>query len=133
MRADGWNYITFWNVIDLTYTVLNFVLIILYFVDTSTTLDTQRFIAAVSFCALWIRVIEWLRLFDSTAFFIRLIEETMDYIKYFMIIMILWYIMFYTAIDILNLGTKEIEPDDESLIRLSGVLSLDAFISQYQI
>ena len=133
MREDGWKYWSFWNLIDLTYTGLNFLLIYLYFLDDSTSLDTQRTLAAISFCAIWFRVIEWLRLFESTAFFIRLIEETMDYIKYFMIIMILWYIMFYTAIDILNLGTKEIEPDDESMIRLSGVLSLDAFISQYQI
>ena len=116
--------------IDFTYVFLNFLLLYLYFFDTSTSLDTQRTIAAVSFCALWIRVIEWLRLFDSTAFFIKLIEKTLDYITYFMIIMIVWYMMFYTAIDILHLG-NEIDPTDASMIRVFGVFSLDAFVSQY--
>ena len=54
----------------------------------------------------------------------------MDYITYFMIIMIVWYMMFYTAIDILHLG-NEIDPTDASMIRVFGVFSLDAFVSQY--
>merc|ERR1739844_153640 len=41
--------------------------------------------------------------------------------------------MFYTAIEILNLGHEEVEPSDANMIRIFGVLSLDAFVSQYQI
>ena len=99
-------YFRLGNLIDLTYIVLNFVVLILYFFDDETSLDTLRTIAAISYCALWLRVFEWLRLFDSTAFFIKLIVMTFDYITYFMIIMIVWYMMFYSALDILNIGNQ---------------------------
>ena len=76
------------------------------------------------------RVIEWLRLFDKTAFFIRLIDMTLDYIEYFMIIMILCYLMFYTAIVILDLNSEGIELNDAYMIRFFGVFSMDAFVSE---
>ena len=49
-------------------------------------LETQRLIAAFVIAFMWIKVFDWLRLFEKTSFFIRLITETFADIGYFMII-----------------------------------------------
>ena len=51
---------------------------------------------------MWIKVLEWLRLFDSTAFFFLLFEKTLQDMKHFVIFLLIWYMMFGTAVYILN-------------------------------
>ena len=70
---------------------------------------------------------DWLRLFDSTAFFIRLMMQTIASTRFFMIIMIIWYMTFGTAFYILNLSSKS--DDDDFVPDMFGVWFLDAFSS----
>ena len=56
---------------------------------------------------LTIKLIDWLRLFESTATFINLTAETVWGIRYFMIIMIIWYIAFGTAFYCINIPRGE--------------------------
>ena len=58
---------------DLTYLILNLLVMFMNLVDHNGTLETQRTLASVSVIFLWFKVFDWLRLFDSTAFFIKLI------------------------------------------------------------
>jgi len=46
----------------------------------------QRMIAAFVILALWFKVFDWLRLFEKTSFYIRLIAETFGDIGYFAMI-----------------------------------------------
>ena len=39
-------------------------------------LETLRPVASVASCALLVKVFDWLRLFESTAFYIKLMQET---------------------------------------------------------
>ena len=67
----------------------------------------QRLVAAITSIPLWFKVLDWLRLFDSTAFYVKLIITTVYGIRYFIIIMFLWYMLFGTAFYLLNLDRDE--------------------------
>ena len=51
----------------------------------------------------------WLRLFDGTAFYIMLIRETMNDIKYFLYLFILSLFMFGIPMEIMNNNSTENE------------------------
>ena len=115
---------------DLTYLILNLVVMFMNLLDHEGTLEAQRTLAAVSVCALWLKVFDWLRLFDGTAFFIKLIEETLWSIRAFIIIMVVWYMAFGSAIYILNMSL----PAEQSIIaEVSKIWVLDAFQNQYEL
>ena len=92
---------------DLTYLLLNLLVLFMNLFDHDDTIDFQRTFAAISICFLWFKVFDWLRLFDGTAFFIILIEETLNAIRHFLIILFVWYMMFGSAMYMLNLGIPE--------------------------
>ena len=78
---------------------------------------------------LWAKAIEWLNLFDVTAFYIYLIFKTLRSILEFLIIMFVIYMMFGSTIYILNLGL----PPEEAIMRsIFDFWILDAFLSQYE-
>ena len=115
---------------DMMYLILNLVVMFMNLSDHTGTLETQRSLASVSVCFLWFKVFDWLRLFDGTAFFILLIEETLSSIRAFLIIMVVWYMMFGSAIYILNMSL----PADQSIMpEVSKVWLLDAFQNQYEL
>ena len=115
---------------DLTYLILNLVVMFMNLVDHDGTLETQRTLASVSVCFLWFKVFDWLRLFDSTAFFIALVVETLSSIRAFLIIMVVWYMMFGSAIYILDMSL----PAEQSIMpEVSNLWVLDAFQNQYEL
>ena len=63
----------YWNMNDLTYLILNILVMMMNVFDHENTIILQRTFAAISACFLWFKVFDWLRLFDCTAFFILLI------------------------------------------------------------
>ena len=110
----------------MTYLILNTVVIKFNVFDHEDTLNIQRIIAAFSACFLWLKVVDWLRLFSGTAFFISLIGRTFVSIQAFIIVIFVIYMMFGTAFYILNLGL----PSEEAI--MPGVFDfwvLDAFES----
>ena len=61
----------YWNMNDLIYLICNFIVMIANLFGYSR--EWQITLSAISVCFLWFKVFDWLRLFDNTAFFIRLI------------------------------------------------------------
>ena len=92
-------------------------------------------ISAVCVLFLWFKVIDWLRLFDSTSFYIGLILDTIQCIKPFMIILVVWYLMFGSAIYLLNYNRPDFDEDPENPRELYvdrfNFWMADAFMSQY--
>ena len=89
---------------------------------TDNTIGYQRYLAAVSVCCLWIKVIDWLRLFDGTAFYIQLIMMTLSSIKEFLVIILVGYMMFGSAVYILEMQDELITVNLPYLGRLLPIL-----------
>ena len=62
---------------------------------------------------MWIKMLEWLKVFDSTAFYIKLILTTLADILPFFMIFFIFIFMFGSAFYILNMNR---EGEDEELI-----------------
>ena len=56
---------------------------------------------------MWIKAFYWLRLFENTSFYVRLIIETMKDIKFFLILFIFILFTFANAILIMDQGRTE--------------------------
>lgn len=63
----------FWNILDQLSFVFNLVTLCLHSVDADV--HTQKVWAAFSIFILYIKLFYWLRLFDGTAAFIRMLKE----------------------------------------------------------
>ena len=118
-----------WNINDLMYLCLNVIILVTNYFEL-ISLEQQRMIAAVSACTLCFKVLDWLRLFDSTSFFVSLIKETVLGIEPFMYIMFVWYMTFGISFYILNLNR-----DEESQIMTveSKLWFYEAFESAYEL
>ena len=121
---------------DLVYLILN------TFVLTSNligliSIESQRTLAAISVCFLWFKVFDWLRLFDTTAFFISLIQNTVYDIRSFLLILFICYMMFGSAFYILNmnrLGVTDEEGESAEIVpNISTFWVFDAFYNQYEL
>ena len=89
----------------------------------------MRTAATISVIFLWFKVFDWLRLFDGTAFFTKLITETCYSILDFVIVLLVWYFMFGTAFYILNMNRTE----NELVPDISGFWAIDAFVNLYEL
>ena len=58
------------------------------------SISTQRVLAAITTLLLWLKVLDWLKLFRPTSFFIQLIAETIYGIRYFFMIYLVAIFMF---------------------------------------
>ena len=111
--------------------------------DPLIPLETLRPIASVASCALFLKVFDWLRLFESTAFYIKLMSETLKDILPFMILILTTLATFGVPMIILNLDAKSQVVDDvfgfwlvnmllnQYLLAL-GEFSIDNFASNQQ-
>ena len=61
-------------------------------------------LAALANLSMWIKVFDWLRIFDNMAFFVQLILMTIKDIRFFTVILLFSYIMFGSSFYILDLG-----------------------------
>ena len=80
---------------------------------------------------MWIKVLDWCKLFQPTSFFIKLIVETIVDIRYFVIIFIVALMMFGVPMYILNLnrGADDMVVDET----FGGIWILNAFYNQYML
>ena len=84
--------------------------------------------AAFSSCSLMIKFYDWLRLFESTSFFILLIERTLNDILYFMILFTVAILAFGLPMSMLDLNRAE----GSELIQSSyGFWLFDLILNQY--
>ena len=93
--------------------------------------ETQRVIAAMATFCLWIKVLDWCKLFGPTSFFVRLILETISDIKYFMIIFVVALMMFGMPMYILQLNRTQ----DNAIVSevFGNFWLLNAFYNQYML
>lgn len=93
------------NIIDMFQVTTSFWIIIMGILGIEfPSYEAQRVIAALATLCLWIKVLDWCKLFGPTSFFVRLIVETIIDIKYFMIIFIVALMMFGMPLYILQLN-----------------------------
>ena len=71
------------------------------------SISTQRVLAAITTLLLWLKVLDWLKLFRPTSFFIQLIAETIYGIRYFFMIYLVAIFMFGVPIYILNFNRTD--------------------------
>lgn len=96
-------------------------------------------LAAISCLFIWIKVLDWLRLFDKFAFFMDLITKTLGSIKIFIWIMLICYMLFGTSYYILDMsrGTKQFDnPEDSDQIIdpiFGNIWFLNVFENQYEL
>ena len=74
-------------------------------------------------------MLDWLRLFDRTVFYISLFLDTMSSILYFSIILVIWYLAFGTAFYLLSLSRQK----DTLVPDVSPIWILDGFESMYEL
>ena len=79
---------TFWNYNDMLYLILNVTILISKHFSL-IAIEKQRYMAAIASVSIWLKLLDWLRLFDNTAFFVALIRQTISGISWFLIIMLL--------------------------------------------
>ena len=67
------------------------------------SLTQQKICAAFTSFIMILKLIDWLRLFEQTAFFVNLMAVTIMDIRWFMIVMVIWYMTFGASFYILGL------------------------------
>ena len=96
-----------WNFNDITYLLINLIVMLSNIAGDVIPLEKERNFAAISIICLWVKVFDWLRLFDETAFFIRLIEETFMSIRSFVFVIFVFYMMFGSAFYVINMNLDD--------------------------
>ena len=73
--------------------------------------------ASFAMLFMWVRVFYWYRLFTGTSFYMRLLVDTIYDLRFFLIILITFIMMFANVMLILN-GTRESDPDANNLFEV---------------
>ena len=117
------------NLFDLFQYITCLMMMILSMLNIGwPTLPTRRIIAALLVFILWFKMFDWMRLFDSTSFYIKLILVTIYDIMPFMVIYVIFLLMFGCAMDCISLNRPEDEEIIESYI---GWWFVDLLINQH--
>ena len=78
--------------------------------------ETLRAIASVASCTMMLKFIDWLRVFEPTAFYVLLMTETIRDTKIFIILILFALMMFGIPLSILNENRGEEDAIVESSI-----------------
>ena len=111
---------------DLNMYILNgFITVITLMEIDWPTRPTRRVIVSVMLLFMWVKMKDLLRLFDTTAFFIKLIMVTMYDIIPFMMILPIFIFAIGTSLYILNMERVD---DNEVMDSMTGFWPADVFI-----
>ena len=124
-----------WNWVDIIHLFMNsgLILMSLYcYLMRIEIEDGVRTWAAIAAFMTWMKFFDWLRLFDSTAFFIRLMTKTIYSIRYFLPVMLIWYMAFSCAFWIIDLN-KAANDDEYVLGHITRLWVFDAFEYTYKL
>ena len=91
-------------------------------------IEWLRIMAAISTSCLLAKVFDWLRLFEQTAFYILLINETLKDIGSFLILLVVALMMFGVPMIMLNLNR---EPDAQIVDPIFNSWMLNLLLNQY--
>ena len=96
------------NIADLFQYSINMILIVVTVFEIEWPSNSQRrVIASVSCLLIWVKMFDWLRLFDATSFYIKLIIQTIKDIMPFMAIFPFFMFTVGTSVYILNMEREE--------------------------
>ena len=110
---------------------LSFTLIIVLtsvFRHTLLPIEILRPLAAIASCLLMMKVFDWLRLFQRTAFYILLVEETIRDVSSFLILLMTALMMFGVPMVMLNLNRLE---DNSVVDEPFGFWGINLLLNQY--
>ena len=96
------------------------------------TIDIHRKLAAFVSCLLILKVYDWLRLFETTSFYMQLVYLTVANIFSFMILFLIALLMFGVPISMINLGRTQ-EEDSTLVTPYFQNWFLDAIFNQYML
>ena len=118
-----------YNVNDQAYLILNFLVLLMTLNGDNgfVNRNLQRTLAAISSFLLWVKVIDWLRLFQNTAFYVHLIKETVIDMKSFMVVILVWFMAFGTSFYLLTSNRN-----DNQVHQVSNFWVINAFEKQYE-
>ena len=85
-------FLDFWNILDSLSFIANAITLIMHSYQSS--IPSQKTAAAISIFLLYIKFFYWLRLFDSTAAFIRMLKEIINDIVPFLTFLVVCIAMF---------------------------------------
>ena len=118
------------NISDVFMNSVNFMFTLVVIICEADwpTIETRRVLVALMMIFLWTKMFEFLKVFDSTSFFVKLIQDTIMDIGPFMLILPLFILAFGTSMMILNF-----ERDDDTTIMDSytGFWVWDICVNQY--
>ena len=132
MQASGLGeyFQDFWNVLDQLSFFANSTTLILHSLETSV--QSQKTAAAISIFILYIKFFYWLRLFDSTAAFIRMLREIVLDIEPFLVFLLVCIAMFSNTFLIFDQSRRLQGRYDERIIEeVFGIPWIDAFVRSY--
>ena len=116
------HYESLWNFIEVSWLVLvTFVVIFSLTTEPSMSIDTLRTLAAIASCFMLMNGYNWLRLFDSTTFYIMLLGETVKDISAFMGLFGLGLFMFGVPMTLLS-NNSMVSIDEETGIEVESYI-----------
>lgn len=121
-----WNWVDIFSLSASSFIV--FVCITSFSKEPYVPIETLRVTAALASCSLLYKVFDWLRLFEDTAFYILLMEETLSDIKAFMILLFVALSTFGVPMIILDFNRTA---DDGNVDGIFGFWVFNMLINQY--
>ena len=106
--AQGCEYfISFWNVIDMLGLLFTFVVVLATAIASDAALfQALRVIAAFASCFTLLKLFDWLRLFEETAFYVLLAGVTLHDIRYFLLLLATTLMMFGVPLVMLDQSSE---------------------------
>ena len=94
--------------------------------------ELLRIIAAFASCFIFVKIFDWLRLFEGTAFYVHLVGETFSDILAFLILLLITLMTFGVPMYMLNLN-RDAESDNELIDSNFGFWGLNVLLNQYML
>ena len=94
-------------------------------------LEALQVMSAVASGLLMVQLYNWLRLFDKTAFFVRLITQTIYKIRYFLLLFVVALALFGLPLHLLNQSRFRYEDDSQIIKERLRFWLLDVLYNQY--
>ena len=107
--CSGWNWVDFFGLM-FTLTIAFHTLLEM----TLIPIESLRILAAVASLFLLMKVYDWLRLFENTAFYVLLLQETLNDLKWFLVLLGVAFLMFGLPMSMLSLNRSD---EDSRLIQ----------------
>eukprot|EP00353_Schmidingerella_taraikaensis_P012617 CAMPEP_0185586908 /NCGR_PEP_ID=MMETSP0434-20130131/46624_1 /TAXON_ID=626734 ORGANISM="Favella taraikaensis, Strain Fe Narragansett Bay" /NCGR_SAMPLE_ID=MMETSP0434 /ASSEMBLY_ACC=CAM_ASM_000379 /LENGTH=186 /DNA_ID=CAMNT_0028208379 /DNA_START=145 /DNA_END=702 /DNA_ORIENTATION=+ len=99
---------SFWNWVDLVNLSLTFLITIVTLLEVDwVSIESLRILAAFASCLLFVNIYDWLRLFESTAFYVTLVQETLQEARWFMLLVLVALVVFGMPMSMLALNRTD--------------------------